>query len=111
MPNGEMEIILWPIRNGILRFTGFDVLPPQISYSVNYRSEAERQAMISDWERRLEGLFDGAPIPFNGRDDYLNDWRLKPGIAPLAVGQMRAQPAVTGPERPAQKAPAGDEPD
>lgn len=91
--NGEMEIILWPIQNGILRFTGFDVLAPQISYSVNYRDDAARKAMLDDWACRIKDLFDEIPMPFNGRDDYGKDWRMKPGISPLAVGQMRAAPA------------------
>jgi len=95
--NGDMEIILWPIQNGILRFTGFDVLPPHISHSVNYKSHDQRRQMIDDYATRLRGLFDDEPLPFNDREDFTKDWRLKPGITPRAVGQIRALPGVEGP--------------
>lgn len=87
--NGDMDIILWPIHNGILRFTGFDVLHPHVSYSVNYKSEDQRRQMIKDYAVRLRGLSEEAPIPFNDREDFTRDWRLKPGIRAKAVGQIK----------------------
>lgn len=88
--NGDMEIILWPIQNGILRFAGMDVLPPFLAWSVAYRDEAERGAMLDAYARRLEGIARDEPMRFHARDDFGADWRLKPGVAPVAVGQMRA---------------------
>lgn len=87
--NGDMDVILWPIQNGILRFTGFDVLQPHVSYSVNYKTREQREQMIHDYAARLRGLFDDTPMAFNERADFTKDWRLKPGVPAKAAGQIK----------------------
>lgn len=85
--NGNLDVMLWPIRNGTLRFVGFDVLTPCVAWSVAHN---EQPARIRDLERytdRLKTLAPTEPLKFNARSDFASDWRLKPGIAPLAVGQ------------------------
>ncbi|CEJ14779.1 General stress protein 14 [bacterium YEK0313] len=88
--NGDMDIILWPIQNGVLRFAGMQVLPPFIAWSVAYRDAAGRHQVLEDYGRHLDGLETATPLAFHHRDDFGADWRLKPGIAPKAVGQAGA---------------------
>lgn len=90
--NGDMDIILWPIQNGILRFSGMEVLRPFIAWSVAYRDHAGREAMLDDYAARLRGLESDEPILFHHRDEFGKDWRMKEGIVPVAVGQMGARP-------------------
>ena len=88
--NGDMDIMLWPIQNGVLRFAGMQVLPPFIAWSVAYRDAAGRQEVLDDYGRHLDGIETATPLVFHHRDDFGADWRLKPGIAPKAIGQAGA---------------------
>lgn len=98
--NGDMSMILWPIQNGILRFAGMQVLPPFVAWSVAYRDDAARVAMLEHYGERLKTMFSDTPLRFHHRDDFGKDWRLKEGIAPAAIGQIGA-----GLSRPAPKTP------
>jgi NAD(P)H dehydrogenase (quinone) len=89
--NGDMDIILWPIQNGILRFSGMDVLPPFIAWSVAYGDDEARKAMLADYAARLAAIESLEPLRFHRRDDFGKDWRLREGIAPVAVGQAGAE--------------------
>lgn len=88
--NGDMDIILWPIQNGILRFAGMDVLPPFIAWSVAYKTDEERQRMLADYADHLKRIDTMASLDFHHRDDFTKEWRLKDGIVPRAPGQMGA---------------------
>ncbi len=90
--NGDMDIILWPIQNGILRFAGMDVLPPYIAWSVAYSTDEGRRAMLADYAERLKRIETLAPLDFHHRDDFTKEWRLKKGVIPRATGQMGARP-------------------
>jgi NAD(P)H dehydrogenase (quinone) len=87
--NGGMDLLLWPIQNGILRFAGMAVLPPFIAYAVARSGQAAREADLARYAERLRTLERTEPIFFHPRDDFGADWRLKPGIAPRTVGQRR----------------------
>lgn len=89
--NGDMEIILWPIQNGILRFCGMSVLEPHIAYSIAYRDDAGRKSALADYAARLAGIAGDVPMAFHHRDDFGKDWRLGEGVEPLAVGQVKAR--------------------
>ncbi len=90
---GELDVVLWPIQNGTLAYSGFDVLPPFVSYSVSFVDDRTRDGYFAAYEARLRTLDTTAPIDFHPLDDFGPDWRLKPGITPRAVGQMRSGPA------------------
>ena len=60
--HGDINGVLRPIHRGILQFVGFDVLRPQISWGPARATEPQREAMLAAWRRRLDGLFDEAPI-------------------------------------------------
>ena len=60
--NGDMEAILRPIQRGILQFVGFDVLAPQIHFAPVRASEAQREAWLADYARRLSAISGESPI-------------------------------------------------
>lgn len=85
--NGNLDVMLWPIQNGTLRFVGCEVLPPFVAWSVAHKDEAARIRDLERYETRLRTLATTEPLPFNARADFGADWRLKPGVAPVAAGQ------------------------
>ncbi|KAE8297720.1 NAD(P)H dehydrogenase [quinone] 1 [Larimichthys crocea] len=62
--NGDINVTLWPLQNGTLHFCGFQVLPPQIFWSVAHCPPAVRTAMLDGWRARLKGLSAEKPLTF-----------------------------------------------
>lgn len=60
--NGDIHAILRPIQRGVLRFTGWDVLAPQIVYAPVRVTEEERAAALRAWDRRLRTIATESPI-------------------------------------------------
>jgi len=60
--NGDMAGILRPIHRGILEFTGFSVLQPQVVYGPAHQSKAQLEAELDRWCLRLEELDKENPI-------------------------------------------------
>uniref|UniRef100_A0A8C7X3T2 Flavodoxin-like fold domain-containing protein n=1 Tax=Oryzias sinensis TaxID=183150 RepID=A0A8C7X3T2_9TELE len=56
--NGDMNVTLWPIQNGILHYCGFQVLPPQVFWAPSCASPEARTAMLEGWRSRLQGLLE-----------------------------------------------------
>lgn len=54
--HGEMDSVLKPMLRGILAFTGFDVLAPQITYSPAHLSDQERAEVLQRFKSRLIGV-------------------------------------------------------
>ncbi|REC79751.1 flavodoxin family protein [Chryseobacterium elymi] len=50
---GDIQSILFPIHRGILEFLGFSVVEPEVVYSVERLSEAEREIVLGNWSKRL----------------------------------------------------------
>ena len=88
--NGNLDMMLWPVQNGTLRFVGFDVLPPFVAWSVAHKDGAARLEDLKRYDQRIVDWANTEPLPFNSRDDFGADWRLKAGVAPVAVGQKIA---------------------
>ncbi|MCP5367557.1 MAG: NAD(P)H-dependent oxidoreductase [Hyphomicrobiales bacterium] len=84
--SGALDVVLWPIQNGMLNFVGFDVLPPYIAYSPARVDAAARAALLADYEARLRAVETTPPLRFHPLEDF-DGRRLKPGVAPLTVGQ------------------------
>lgn len=78
--DGDIMGVLWPIHNGILRYTGFDVLPPFCAFMPGRIAAPEREAIIEAWRRRLTEIETTPRLFFHPRDDYGPDERLKPGV-------------------------------
>ena len=54
--NGDLNAILRPIQRGILNFTGFSVLQPQLVYGPVRVDDARRQAWLAQWAQRLREI-------------------------------------------------------
>ena len=54
--NGDLLGILRPIHRGMLEFTGFEVLAPQIHYGPVRAEPAEREAWLAAWAERLRHI-------------------------------------------------------
>jgi NAD(P)H dehydrogenase (quinone) len=60
--NGDLEAVLRPIHRGMLEFTGFQVLAPQIIYGPVRANAAQREAWLSAWASRLRAIEREPPI-------------------------------------------------
>ncbi len=54
--NGDLDAILRPIQRGMLEFTGFSVLAPQVVYGPVRAEDAQRAAWLAAWALRLESI-------------------------------------------------------
>ncbi|XP_056384367.1 NAD(P)H dehydrogenase [quinone] 1-like isoform X2 [Hyla sarda] len=68
--SGDINVVLWPMQNGILNFCGFKVLEPQISYAVAHIPQEARIGILKSWEKRLETIWDEKPIRFIPIQDF-----------------------------------------
>ncbi|XP_005310627.1 NAD(P)H dehydrogenase [quinone] 1 [Trachemys scripta elegans] len=62
--NGDVNILLWPLQSGVLHFCGFQVLEPQIAYSISHAPEDARLQILEDWKKRLAAIWEEKPISF-----------------------------------------------
>uniref|UniRef100_A0A2K6FXQ5 NAD(P)H dehydrogenase [quinone] 1 n=1 Tax=Propithecus coquereli TaxID=379532 RepID=A0A2K6FXQ5_PROCO len=58
--HGDMNIIL----SGILHFCGFQVLEPQLTYSIGHTPADARIQILEGWKKRLENIWDETPLYF-----------------------------------------------
>lgn len=68
--HGDIASILYPVNHGILRFTGFDVLPPFLVHGPVRISDAERAEALERYRERLRRLWDDEPIAYHSLRDY-----------------------------------------
>ncbi|XP_056145816.1 ribosyldihydronicotinamide dehydrogenase [quinone]-like [Lampris incognitus] len=80
--NGDMNVTLWPIQNGILYYCGFQVLAPQIFWAPSYVTAEARGAMLEAWRTRLQGLLEEKAVSFAPSDyfDGEKGFQLKPEV-------------------------------
>lgn len=78
--DGDILAVLWPIHNGLLRYTGFDVLPPYIAYMPGREDDATRKKQLDAYRQRLEALDQTPHLFFHPAEDYGPNERLKPGV-------------------------------
>lgn len=60
--NGDLYGILKPLHRGILQFTGFSVLQPEVVYGPARLSPEERADLLAGWRMRLQDIFNETPI-------------------------------------------------
>jgi NAD(P)H dehydrogenase (quinone) len=60
--NRDIHAILHPIQHGILRFTGWDLLKPNIVCAPVRVSDEQRQATLNAWASRLRGIEKECPV-------------------------------------------------
>ena len=85
--SGNLEVVLWPLQNGVLNFLGYHVLPPFIAFGM-VRADAEaRQEMLDAYAARLRGLDDTEALEFHSLDDFDDTLRLQPDVTAKTAGQ------------------------
>lgn len=60
--NGDLNAVLRPIQRGMLNFTGFSVLQPQVVYGPVRVDDAQRQSWLARWAQRLRLIESEAAI-------------------------------------------------
>jgi len=55
---GEMHDIVKPVHRGIFEFLGFEVLQPQVYYSIERMNNEERAQALGKWSDRLKKIFE-----------------------------------------------------
>ena len=60
--NGDLQAVLRPIHRGMLEFTGFEVLAPQIHYGPVRADAAQREAWLAAWAQRLRAIEKEQPM-------------------------------------------------
>lgn len=88
--DGALIDILWPVHNGMLRYSGFDVLPPFAAHMPGKAGAAERDAMLDAYAAHLSRVETLPRLFFHPRADYGPDERLLPHVTPLSGFQRRA---------------------
>ena len=78
--DGDILTVLWPIHNGLLRYTGFDVLSPFIAYMPGRLRPDERRACLDAYRERLIAIDKTPKLFFHPAEDYGPNERLKPGV-------------------------------
>ena len=75
--NGDIHQILFPINHGVLFFSGMEVLPPFLAYSVA-RNEEERKRGLEEFKQRILSIDSTDSIPFHPSSHYDDMMQLKP---------------------------------
>lgn len=86
---GDLNVSLWHMHSGTLAYAGFDVLPPFTAWSIHYTTPEQRTRYLDEYAARLGKIESEKPMFFHPLADFGEDWRLKPGVEPRAVGQRR----------------------
>ena len=87
----HLDINLWHLQHGTLAYAGFDVLRPFAAWSIYYTTPQTRAGYLDAYAQRLRGIGQEQPMPVHRLDEFGENWRLKPGIAPRTIGHRRAQ--------------------
>lgn len=78
--DGDILTVLWPIHNGLFRYSGFDVLPPFVAYMPGRVGDAGRAAYLDAYRAHLEAIDSTPHLFFHCAEDYGPNERLKPGV-------------------------------
>lgn len=78
--DGALIDHLWPIHNGVFRYTGFDVVEPYPVHMPGQLSDEERQDVLSEWKLKLHNIESEPRLYFHPASDYDETERLKPGV-------------------------------
>ncbi|XP_056121700.1 NAD(P)H dehydrogenase [quinone] 1 [Rhinichthys klamathensis goyatoka] len=87
--HGDINVLLWPLQNGVLRFCGFQVLAPQIFWCPAHSPAVVRSQMLDAWRERLHGVFAEKPLSFAPTDhfdlSFQGGFRLRPEVREKCV--------------------------
>ena len=68
--HGEIDMLLYHVNHGTLRFTGFDVLPPFVAWGPSRVTDEVRQGYLAQYEERLRSLETTPPLAYPSVYDY-----------------------------------------
>jgi len=88
---GDINAALWPIHNGILFYTGFEVLPPFVGWCPVHNGQQACDQYMDEYAERLRNIEQTEPMEFHPLTDFDQDFRLKDGIEPRTSGHRRVQ--------------------
>lgn len=89
--NGDGDRLLWMVEAGIFAICGCDVLKSHVIYGSMWVDETTRAGMIDGFRQRIKGIEQDQPMFFHKLDEYQDDMRLKPEVAPKTIMQWRPQ--------------------
>jgi NAD(P)H dehydrogenase (quinone) len=75
--NGDIHSILYPINHGILRFVGFNVLPPFIVWSATRINDERRKSYLAEYAERLLTVKETPAIAYPSLKDFNQNFQLK----------------------------------
>jgi NAD(P)H dehydrogenase (quinone) len=78
--DGDILTVLWPLHSGLLRYSGFDVLPPFVAYMPGRVGQTGREAYLEAYGKRLLDPDKTPRLFFHSAEDYGPNERLKPGV-------------------------------
>jgi NAD(P)H dehydrogenase (quinone) len=78
--DGDILSVLWPIHNGLLRYSGFNVVTPYVAYMPGREDDATRARQLEAYRKHLETLETVPRLFFHSAEDYGPNERLKPGV-------------------------------
>jgi NAD(P)H dehydrogenase (quinone) len=78
--DGDILNVLWPVHNGLLRYSGFDVIEPFVAYMPGRVGQDGREAYLEAYRRRLHDIESAPKLFFHPAEDYGPNERLKPGV-------------------------------
>lgn len=92
--DGDVLDVLWPVHNGLLRYSGFDVLEPFVTYAPRKLSDEARADVLGEWRERLRQLAEVPRLFFHPSSDYGPDARLRPGVVARSGFQHTGQVTI-----------------
>ncbi len=78
--DGSLLDVLWPVHNGLLRYSGFDVLSPFVAHTPGKISAEDWQRALAEYSDRLRSLDSVPRLYFHPAEDYGPNERLRPGV-------------------------------
>ncbi len=89
--DGALLDVMWPVHNGILRYTGFEVVVPFVVHAPGQKSESDRAAVLCEYADALRRIEGRPRLFFHGAEDYGENERLLPHVEPRSGFQHRIQ--------------------
>jgi NAD(P)H dehydrogenase (quinone) len=83
---GHLDAILWHLEYGTLAYAGFSVLQRYVANAVRYIDGPTREGYLAEFAEHLRRI-DTLPVqPAHTVDEFGEDFRLRPEIAPRTLG-------------------------
>lgn len=89
--DGALLDVMWPVHNGVLRYTGFDVLAPFAVHAPGRLEPEQREEILQRYADELRAVETRERLFVHPREDYGDDERLLPGVEPRSGFQHRTR--------------------